>query len=382
MGKINFSLDEYLRELEKLVNIDSGSKDVTGTTAIADYFAEKFQQIGWQVKHYRPDPVVGPCLQITNQAADRYDILLIGHMDTVFSQGTAAKRPFMIKDNKAYGPGVVDMKASLLSVYYAVKYLHETGLLQGASVCIAFNSDEEISSIHSRSWLEQLAMNSRYALVMEPARADGSMVNTRRGVGRYTMEFHGVASHSGVAPEKGVSAINELAHWIIALHNLTDHAQGTSLNVGVVQGGTTANTVADYAMAQMDVRMKEMSAVTRLQETLEYLLAHPQTPGIQVTVSGGITRPPMNPTSEALALCETVDAIAKQLGIDFQWIATGGGSDANLTAALGIPTIDGLGPIGGLSHTADEYLDIQSVEPRLMLLCELLAEMAGKKCTC
>ena len=303
-------------------------------------------------------------------------------MDTVFAQGTAAKRPFVVKENKAYGPGVVDMKASLLSVYYAVKHLHEAGLLQGASVCIAFNSDEEISSIHSRSWLEQLARNSRYALVMEPARADGSMVNTRRGVGRYTMEFHGVASHSGVAPEKGVSAINELAHWIIALHNLTDHAQGTSLNVGVVQGGTTANTVADYAMAQMDVRMKEMSAVTRLQETLEYLLAHPQTPGIQVAVSGGITRPPMNPTPEALALCETVDAIAKQLGIDFQWIATGGGSDANLTAALGIPTIDGLGPIGGLSHTADEYLDIQSVEPRLMLLCELLAEMAGKKCTC
>ncbi len=382
MERINFSLDEYLRELEQLVNIDSGSKDVVGTTAIANYFTEKFQQIGWQVKQYRPDPAVGPCLQITNQAADRYDILLIGHMDTVFAQGTAAKRPFVVKENKAYGPGVVDMKASLLSVYYAVKHLHEAGLLQGASVCIAFNSDEEISSIHSRSWLEQLARNSRYALVMEPARADGSMVNTRRGVGRYTMEFHGVASHSGVAPEKGVSAINELAHWIIALHNLTDHAQGTSLNVGVVQGGTTANTVADYAMAQMDVRMKEMSAVTRLQETLEYLLAHPQTPGIQVAVSGGITRPPMNPTPEALALCETVDAIAKQLGIDFQWIATGGGSDANLTAALGIPTIDGLGPIGGLSHTADEYLDIQSVEPRLMLLCELLAEMAGKKCTC
>ena len=381
MEKIKFSLDEYLRALEQLVNIDSGSKDVAGTTAVADYFAEKFQQIGWQVKYHRPDPAVGPCLQITNQATDRYDILLIGHMDTVFAHGTAAKRPFAIKDNRAYGPGVVDMKASLLSVYYAVKHLHETGLPQGASICIAFNSDEEISSIHSRSWLEQLAANSRYVLVLEPARADGSMVNTRRGVGRYTLEFHGVASHSGVAPEKGVSAINELAHWVIALHNLTDHAQGTSLNVGVVQGGTTANTVADYAMAQMDVRMKEMSAVTRLQETLQYLLAHPQTPGITVKVSGGITRPPMNPIPETLELCKTVDAIAKRLGIAFQWIATGGASDANLTAALGVPTIDGLGPIGGLSHTVDEYLDIQSVEPRLLLLIELLAEMAEKSAT-
>ena len=193
------------------------------------------------------------------------------------------------------------------------------------------------------------------------------------------MEFHGVASHSGVAPEKGVSAINEMAHWIVALHNLNDHSQGTSVNVGVVQGGTTANTVADYAVAQMDVRMKEMSAVTRLQETLQYLLDYPKTAGIKVTVSGGVTRPPMNPTAETLALCNTVDAIAARLGIAFQWIATGGGSDANLTAALGIPTIDGLGPIGGLSHTADEYLDIQSVEPRLRLLCELLAEMARRQ---
>ncbi len=379
MGNFDFSLAEYLRELEHLVNIDSGSKDIAGTTAIADYFAEKFEQIGWQVKYYRPNPAVGPCLEITNRAGDPVDILLIGHMDTVFASGTAAKRPFAIKDNKAYGPGVVDMKASLLSVYYAVKYLHEVGLLQGASLCIAFNSDEEISSVYSRPWLEQLAANSRYALVMEPARADGSMVNTRRGVGRYTMEFHGVASHSGVAPEKGVSAINELAHWIIALHNLTDHSQGTSVNVGVVQGGTTANTVADYAVAQMDVRMREMSAVTRLQETLQYLLDHPKTAGIKVTVSGGVTRPPMNPTAETLALCNTVDAIAARLGISFQWIATGGASDANLTAALGIPTIDGLGPIGGLSHTVDEYLDIQSVESRLRLLCELLAEMAGRR---
>lgn len=379
MGNFDFSLAEYLCELEHLVNIDSGSKDIAGTTAVAEYFAEKFEQIGWQVKRYRPNPDVGPCLEITNRSADHIDILLIGHMDTVFASGTAAKRPFVIKENKAYGPGVVDMKASLLSVYYAVKYLHEAGLLQGASLCIAFNSDEEISSVYSRSWLEQLAAKSRYALVMEPARADGSMVNTRRGVGRYTIEFHGVASHSGVAPEKGVSAINELAHWIVALHNLNNHSQGTSVNVGVVQGGTTANTVADYAVAQMDVRMKEMSAVTRLQETLQYLLDHPKTAGIKVTVSGGVTRPPMNPTAETLALCNTVDAIAARLGIAFRWIATGGGSDANLTAALGIPTIDGLGPIGGLSHTADEYLDIQSVEPRLRLLCELLAEMARRQ---
>ncbi len=372
---MEFSLEGYLKELEYLVNIDSGTYD-PGTKKIAVYFKDRFEALGWTVTERQLHEKVGACLEITNKAATQYDMLLIGHMDTVFANGTAAERPFSIKGNRAYGPGVVDMKASLLSVYHAVSQLQATGGLAQAAVCIALNSDEEISSKYSRPWLEELAGKSKYALVLEPARGDGSMVNTRRGVGRYQFDFHGVPSHSGVAPEKGVSAINELAHWIQALHGLTDYAKGTNLNVGVVKGGTTANTVAEYASALVDVRMRELDEVVKIEETIEELLAKPKTPGIKVEVSGGVTRPPMNPSPATLLLCDRVDRLAAELGIEFAWIATGGGSDANLTAALGVPSIDGLGPIGSLSHTVDEYLEIGSVEPRLRLLCAIIKDIA------
>ena len=372
---MDFSLEEYLKELEHLVNIDSGTYD-PGTEKIAEYFKGKFEALGWMVTARQVNEKVGACLEITNKQAAQFDILLIGHMDTVFAKGTAEERPFSIKEDRAYGPGVVDMKASLLSVYHAVRHLQATGGLGQAAVCIALNSDEEISSKYSRPWLEELAGKSRYALVLEPARGDGSMVNTRRGVGRYQIEFNGVPSHSGVAPEKGVSAINELAHWIQALHGLTDYEKGTNLNVGVVKGGTTANTVAEHASALVDVRMREMNEVVKIEKTIEELLANPRTPGIKVKVSGGVTRPPMNPSPKTLLLCDRVDRLAGELGVEFAWIATGGGSDANLTAALGVPSIDGLGPVGSLSHTVDEYLEIGSVEPRLRLLCAIIKDIA------
>lgn len=372
---MDFSLKEYLQELEYLVNLDSGTYD-PGAGRIADYFTEKFCDLGWKVESHHVHDDIGPCLEITNHHQEHFDILLIGHMDTVFGKGTASERPFSIQGDRAYGPGVVDMKASLLSLYYAIKYLQSLGTFENVSICIAFNSDEEVSSKYSRPWLESLGKKSSYALVLEPARGDGSMVNTRRGVGRYQIEFQGVPSHSGVAPEKGISAINELAHWILALHGMTDYEKGTNVNVGVVKGGTTANTVAEYAAALVDVRMREMDEVLKIEQTIQQLLANPKTPGIKVTVNGGVTRPPMNPSAEALRLCERVDRLAKGLGIDFEWIATGGGSDANLTAALGVPSIDGLGPIGSLSHTVDEYLEINSVEPRLKLLCEIIRDIA------
>lgn len=377
MAQTQFLLEEYLQELEKLVNIDSGSRDPEGTGKIAAYFAERFTQLGWQVQLHATDPSVGPCLQVTNSGQEPYDMLLIGHMDTVFTKGTAAERPFAVREGRAYGPGVVDMKASLLSAYYALRQLQAEGALDGTSICLAFNSDEEISSRYSRAWIESLAVKSRCAIVLEPARADGSMVNTRRGVGRYTITCKGVPSHTGIAPEKGVSAINELAHWILGLHGLTDYAKGTNVNVGVIKGGTTPNTVAEDAVAEVDVRMTELAEAARVQQAIETMLQSPRTPGIKVSVSGGVTRPPMQPSAQTLALCERVDAVAKRVGVEFAWIATGGGSDANLTAALGVPSIDGFGPVGGLSHTVDEYMEVTSVEPRLALLREVIRDFAG-----
>ena len=213
---VQFDLDQYLKELEFLVNFDSGSRIPEGTAKVADYFTEKFEALGWKVQRHTTSEEVGPCLEITNGQTDHYDLLLIGHMDTVFPRGTAAARPLRIEGDKAYGPGANDMKASLLSAYYALAELGEAGSLKDASVCLLMNSDEELSSIYSRPLIEKLAQKSDYAVILEPARKGGEMVKQRRGVARYKLNATGIAAHAGVNPQDGSSAINELAHWILA----------------------------------------------------------------------------------------------------------------------------------------------------------------------
>lgn len=364
----NFKIEEFLSELERLVNIDSGSRMPQGTKKIADYFINKFTELGWQVKYQSNGEAVGPCVQFMNKDADHYDVLLLGHMDTVFPAGTVNERPFKICGDKAYGPGVVDMKASLLFAYYALKDLQEAGKLKDAAVCVSFNSDEEISSVYSRPIIEKLAKRSKYALVMEPARKDGEMVNQRRGVARYTLDATGVAAHAGVNPQDGSSAINELAYWILELHKQNNYEMGTSVNVGVIAGGATPNTIADKAKAEVDVRFTDSKEIDKLELFMKDLQKKPVTPGgAQIKVTGGVRRPPMNPTPATLSLCDDITKIAQKIGVEFRWIATGGGSDASFTAMHGVPTVDGVGPVGAHAHTENEYLEINTLLPRLKL---------------
>lgn len=377
--RVKFDLDAYLEELEYLVNFDSGSRIPEGTAKVADYFTRKFTALGWTVKHHHTSDEVGPCIEITNGSKDAYDVLLLGHMDTVFPRGTAAKRPMRVEGGKVYGPGANDMKASLLSSYYALAALEEAGKLEGASICLLMNSDEEISSIYSRPLIESLAKKSKYAIVMEPARKGGEMVKQRRGVARYSLRGTGVAAHAGVNPQDGSSAIHELAHWILALHDKNDLARGTSVNVGVISGGTSPNTIAPHASGEVDVRFTDIDHVRAIEAMMREMQARPITPGgAKITVTGGVTRPPMNPTEKSLALCDDVTRIAQELGVSFQWIATGGGSDGSLTAACGVPTLDGFGPVGGDAHTEGEYLVIDTIEPRLNLLASTLEHILTK----
>lgn len=365
----NFSLDQYLKELEFLVNFDSGSRIPEGTAKVADYFTEKFEALGWNVRRHAISEEVGPCLEITNGRTDRYDILLIGHMDTVFPRGTAAARPLRIEGDRAYGPGANDMKASLLSAYYALAALGADSALAGASICLLMNSDEELSSIYSRPLIEKLAQQSDYAIILEPARKGGEMVKQRRGVARYKLHAIGIAAHAGVNPQDGSSAINELAHWILALHAKNAWDKGTSVNVGVVSGGTGANTIAPHALGEVDVRFTDPKEVEALEAMMKEMEANPRTKGgAKITVTGGVTRPPMNPSEKTLALCDDITNISREIGVSFEWIATGGGSDASFTAAFGVPTVDGFGPVGGDAHTEKEYLVISTIEPRLNLL--------------
>lgn len=366
---VKFDQVNYLKELEYLVNFDSGSRTPEGTAKVAAYFTEKFKQLGWIVQQHHISEDVGPCIEITNGDNSRYDVLLIGHMDTVFPRGTAEQRPMRIEGNKIYGPGANDMKASLLSAYYGLAELEQSGILAGKSICLLMNSDEELSSIYSRPLIEKIAQKSSYALVLEPARKNGEMVKQRRGVARYKLHGVGIAAHAGVNPQDGSSAINELAHWILALHGKNDWGKGTSVNVGIVSGGTGPNTIAPHSYGEVDVRFTDIQEIKGIETLMQQLEENPKTKGgAKITVSGGVTRPPMNPTEQALTLCDDITKLAGQIGLTFEWIATGGGSDASLTAACGVTTLDGFGPVGGGAHTDGEYLFLDTIEPRLRLL--------------
>lgn len=378
MSHTKFDLAAYLSDLECLVNIDSGSHYRKGIVQVASFFCEKFSQLGWQHQVHNFDLSVGPCLEIVNKPSHHYDVLIMGHMDTVFPNGTALERPFTIRENKAFGPGIADMKAGLLSIYYILRSLHAAGKLNQASVCVALNSDEEISSKFSRPWLEELAKKSSHALVFEPARADGNLVKRRKGVGRYTLEFKGVAAHSGIDPEKGCSAIQELAHWVLALHGRTNYGTGTTVNVGVASGGSKVNVVADHAKAEVDVRICDLAEAEAIERLMAEMASAPRTPGVIATVSGGVTRPPMNPNEKTLQLCTTMEKLGAQLGIPVGWTFTGGGSDGCFSASLGVPTIDGLGPIGGGAHGVSEYLEINSIEPRFQLVRQLIQQLTER----
>lgn len=379
MNSIQFDLASYLKDLEYLVNIDSGSHYPKGLAQVASFFCEKFSRLGWQVNVHSFGLSTGPCLEIVNKESQHYDVLIMGHMDTVFQIGTASERPFTIKEDKAFGPGVIDMKAGLLSIYYVLQSFYKEGNLNQASICIALNSDEEISSKFSRPWLEELSKKSNYALVFEPARADGNLVKKRKGIGRYTIEFKGLAAHAGVDPEKGCSAIQELAHWVLALHGKTNYQTGTTVNVGVVSGGSNVNVVADQAKAEVDVRICDLLEAETIESLMDDMASCPKTSGVTAKVSGGVTRPPMNPTEKTLQLCETVEKIGMELGIPIGWTFTGGGSDGCFSASLGVPTIDGLGPIGGGAHGVGEYLEIKSIEPRFHLMRQLIQHLTESR---
>lgn len=376
----NLELSNYLKELEYLVNIDSVSSDAAGTAKIAEFMAAKYRSLGWQVNVQQFNDTIGPCLEITNQVAEQIDVLILAHMDTVFPIGTAKERPFSIRDGRAYGPGVIDCKAGLLSGFYALAALEKAGKLTDKAVCVFLNSDHEgISSKYSQKYSEELAKKSKCTLVLEGARANGDLVNKRKGIGRYFIEIDGVEAHAGVDHQKGRNAIEEIAHWVLALQAKTDYAKGTTLNIGKISGGTSISSVPNKARAELDLRFYDQNEVTKIEQLMQALAAQPHVDGTTAKITGGITRPSMVPNAQTEELSQAIDEIGQSLQLKFGWTASGGGSDGSFSAAAGTPTIDGLGPVGGGAHSAQEYLEIASVIPRYELLSNIIAYAASWK---
>lgn len=372
-------MNTYLKELETLVNIDSGSKDIPGIRRVSDYFAEKYRALGFTVTDLHANlPDSAPLLEIRNKPdCDGIDFLFVGHMDTVFPTGTAGERPFSRDETCAYGPGSADMKSGLLSILRTVSEL-PAELIEKHSLCILHNGDEEISSIGSKERISELAEKSRYAFVFEPGRSNGDMVLRRKGLAKYFINIKGVAAHAGVEPQKGRSAVHELALWITELTKYTDYEIGTTVNIGVIGGGTAANVVAESANAQVDLRYENPQEILKFESAIEQLKNNPFIDGVTVLVERKGHRPPMNPNEKTFALWETLKSEGENLGLNLGWASTGGGSDANFISATGCPVADAVGPIGGGTHGINEYILLESILPRIKLMVNTVKKLAEK----
>jgi glutamate carboxypeptidase len=368
---------EMLSLVEKLVNIDSGSNYKKGIDEVGGILKDAYEELGFVVDVIE-EPENGNNMVITYRDSKEPTMLAVAHMDTVFRMGTAGERPFTIKEDRAYGPGVIDMKASQVSLLYALKALKESNPEALEKIQIVLNGDEEIGSHTSRPIIEKYAEGKKYALIMEPARKDGSLVTARRGAGRYSVYVTGKGAHSGIEPQNGISAIEELAHKIIKLHALTNHDEGISVSVGLIEGGESVNTIAPSAAAHVDVRITYAEQAEVIDRKVREICASSDIAGTTIKLEGGINRPPMVKNDQTIQFLEIIKETGAELGLTITDVSTGGGSDASFTSAMGVSTIDGLGPVGGNAHSVDEYLEIPTLLERTSLLAEVIRKLANK----
>lgn len=364
-----WNIEKYREELEAIVNIDSGSEDMEGIRRVAEILSGRLKNDGFFVEIFDE----GTRVQAKSHDEEDFDVLMVGHMDTVFPEGTAAERPYTEADGLAHGPGVADMKAGLLLAVTLAEKLRETR--PDLRLCLAFNSDEEIGSARSIDWFCQLAEHGKYAFVFEPGRDGKGFVRSRKGGADLVARFKGIAAHAGVAPEKGANAIVEMARWITALAALQDLAAGTSVTAGVVSGGTASNVVAEHGELKVDIRFRNPEELDRIKAAAAQLADTISVAGVQVQWEFLNEIPPMNPTQVTEALMEKLDAAASELGYEISWVDTGGVSDANHLAGTGLATICGCGPCGGNLHSSEEFMVLESIEERLNLMYRLLSSL-------
>jgi glutamate carboxypeptidase len=365
--------DEFLAELEAMVNIDCGSYSPTGVNLVADRCQQRFLAYGWDVeRRHDPDGRFGDLLIGRLQGAGGDRILLVGHTDTVFDDGTVAARPYTVEGSIARGPGVSDMKGGLLAGFFATHALHDGGIDAFDHITYVCNPDEEIGSTFSGPAIRELAGQHDVAFVMEGARANGDIVSARKGVTDYTLTAHGRAAHAGVEPEKGRSAIARAAMLVTELQALNGRWPGVTVNVGTIDGGTRTNVVPERCRIEVDLRSAETASLEEAEREIERLCAEPALDDVTVEVHRDSWHRPMERTPAIAGLAERAIALADELGFELHDAATGGASDANTIASAGTAVLDGLGPVGGDDHSPSEWLDLDSIVPRIALLAGLI----------
>jgi glutamate carboxypeptidase len=362
-----------------LVETESPSGDLEGSRAVADLLARAALETGAVTSLERtPAPdAYGEHLRFRafdgeGSAAER-TLLILGHTDTVHPLGSLSERPWRESDGKIFAPGVFDMKASCAVAVEALRACVEQGMRPGRPVVVLLTCDEETGSMSGRALVEEEARRAEYVLVLEPPAPDGSVKTKRKGTGLFSLRAEGRAAHAGLEPEKGVSAVLEMARQIERLHALSDASLGTTVNVGVVCGGTRSNVVAAEARAEIDVRFGTLEEARRLEREIKGSV--PFDSRAKLSVSGGINRPPFERTASVGALYEHARGLASLLGFELGEASVGGASDGNFAAACGAAVLDGLGIEGDGAHAAHEHIKAESIVPRAALLAALIASL-------
>ena len=362
--------DALVQTIRSFVEIESPSDNKEAADRMGAFLAGTFEAIGGKAKLHRAEEY-GDNLQIDFAGDDsRKPVLLLGHFDTVYPLDTLANMPCKVEKDRLHGPGVVDMKAGIALMLYAIEALKSWHGKLPRPVTVFLVSDEEVGSHSSREITMSLARQSAGVLVLEPAAERGAVKTARKGVGEYFLTVRGISSHAGLDPGKGHSAIVELAHQIQALWKLNNLKEGVSVNPGVLHGGTRTNVIAAEATVEIDVRIKSAKQAQGLDRKLRSLKPHDK--HCKLSMEGGINRMPMERTPGVEALYEKAKGIAQQIRWKLGEAAVGGGSDGNFTAGIGIPTLDGMGAVGDGAHAVHEHVIISELPRRALLLAGMI----------
>ena len=375
------NMDRYLADLQAIVNIDSGTYNRAGNNMVAAYLRERFHDFGFSTS-LDAQQEYGDHLVATrdggNQKGER--ILLIGHIDTVFADGEAERRPFTIveRDGKrvALGPGVLDMKSGILMGMYGLQLLQATGQDTYRNVTFVCNSDEEIGSPSSKPLIQRLARQADAVIVLEPGRALGTVVSARSGSGLYRVEMRGRAAHAGVEPQKGRNAIHALSYLVQDMQALNGTIPGVTLCVTKIHGGERSNVVPDYAYCEMDVRASDRAGLKAIEAAMQQVVTRVAIEGTSATVSGSMRCMPFERSPRNTRLVQYAKEAGGELDIKIEDLGSGGASDANNTSAVGTPTIDGMGSGGGLAHNSDEYVELDYLPARIALISGLVQKIS------
>jgi len=367
--------DEMLEFTRWLVEQESMSREAEATRLIAESLGERLASIGAAVELVS-DRRFGSTLLARFGASKKGSpnrakpLLIVGHLDTVWPLGTLAERPFRIEDDRAFGPGIFDMKAGVMLATFAMRAIKELNRTTRRPVTLMMTCDEETGSVFSRGVIEDEARRAHTALVLEPPIPGGTIKTARKGVGEFELIIHGRPAHAGNDLRAGVSAITELAHQVLAINKLNDFERGTTVNVGVAHAGVLPNVVAAEARAKIDMRFQRVEDGQRITEAMTNL--KPVLDGARIEVRGGINRPPLVRTSETGRLFEHAQRLASEFDLELKEGSVGGGSDGNFIAAHGVPVLDGLGVDGAGAHAEHEHIIISDIPRRAALLARLI----------